>query len=184
MRPAATAVSQHSRDTPPDTASGRATGEKLWRMPLGEAYDKQIRSDIADMKNIGGRGAGSQGPGRRQPHEQGLNRVHILDQPRRGFARGQGQGAAGRRRSQGVEQLRTQPRQGLQRRLMAGDPLDIAGAGPQDRQQTDGGAGHHIVEGLDRRRSGDLLGGRHVERHGLERKPPGALDVRRHPLLG
>ena len=34
---------------------GVATGEKLWRMPLGEAYDKAIRSDIADMKNIGGR---------------------------------------------------------------------------------------------------------------------------------
>ncbi|MBB3174212.1 leucyl aminopeptidase [Endobacter medicaginis] len=40
-------------------ASGRATGEKLWRMPLGEAYDKQIRSDIADMKNIGGRPGGA-----------------------------------------------------------------------------------------------------------------------------
>jgi leucyl aminopeptidase len=34
---------------------GIATGEKLWRMPLGEAYDKAIKSDIADMKNIGGR---------------------------------------------------------------------------------------------------------------------------------
>ncbi len=41
------------------TASGLATGEKLWRMPLDDAYDKQIRSDIADMKNIGGRPAGS-----------------------------------------------------------------------------------------------------------------------------
>ena len=28
-------------------------------MPLGEAYDKLINSDIADMKNIGGRWAGS-----------------------------------------------------------------------------------------------------------------------------
>jgi leucyl aminopeptidase len=35
--------------------AGIATGEKLWRMPLGEAYDKAIKSDIADMKNIGGR---------------------------------------------------------------------------------------------------------------------------------
>ncbi|GAB3458346.1 leucyl aminopeptidase [Insolitispirillum peregrinum] len=41
------------------TAAGKATGEKLWRMPLGEAYDKQIKSDIADMKNVGGREAGS-----------------------------------------------------------------------------------------------------------------------------
>ncbi len=28
-------------------------------MPLDEAYDKQIRSDIADMKNVGGRPGGS-----------------------------------------------------------------------------------------------------------------------------
>ena len=28
-------------------------------MPLGEGYDKLIKSDIADMKNIGNRGAGS-----------------------------------------------------------------------------------------------------------------------------
>jgi leucyl aminopeptidase len=38
---------------------GKATGEKVWRMPLSDAYDKLIRSDIADMKNIGGRPAGS-----------------------------------------------------------------------------------------------------------------------------
>jgi leucyl aminopeptidase len=41
------------------TAAGLATGEKVWRMPLDDAYDKQIRSEIADMKNIGGRPAGS-----------------------------------------------------------------------------------------------------------------------------
>ena len=40
-------------------AAGTETGEALWRMPLGEAYDKMIKSDIADMKNIGGRPAGS-----------------------------------------------------------------------------------------------------------------------------
>jgi leucyl aminopeptidase len=40
-------------------AAGKETGEKLWRMPLDEAYDKQIKSEIADMKNIGGRPAGS-----------------------------------------------------------------------------------------------------------------------------
>ncbi len=39
--------------------AGEATGESLWRMPLGEAYDKQIKSDIADMKNIGGRAGGA-----------------------------------------------------------------------------------------------------------------------------
>jgi leucyl aminopeptidase len=40
-------------------AAGKATGELVWRMPLGEVYDKQIKSDIADMKNVGGRPGGS-----------------------------------------------------------------------------------------------------------------------------
>ena len=34
------------------TAAGTATGEKLWRMPMGRDYDKQLKSDIADMKNV------------------------------------------------------------------------------------------------------------------------------------
>ncbi len=41
------------------TEAGLATGEAVWRMPLGDSYDKLIRSDIADMKNIGGRPGGS-----------------------------------------------------------------------------------------------------------------------------
>ncbi len=41
------------------TAAGKAVGEPVWRMPLGDAYDKQINSDIADMKNVGGRDGGS-----------------------------------------------------------------------------------------------------------------------------
>ncbi len=40
-------------------AAGRATGDLLWRFPLGEAYNKLIDSQIADMKNVGPRGAGS-----------------------------------------------------------------------------------------------------------------------------
>ncbi len=40
-------------------AAGEAVNEPLWRMPLGEEYDKKIKSDIADMKNVGNRGAGS-----------------------------------------------------------------------------------------------------------------------------
>jgi len=41
-------------------AAGVESGEKLWRLPLDEAYDKQIDTDAADMKNISdGRGAGS-----------------------------------------------------------------------------------------------------------------------------
>ena len=40
--------------------AGLKTEENLWRMPLGDAYDEMINSDIADMKNVGsGRGAGS-----------------------------------------------------------------------------------------------------------------------------
>ena len=41
------------------TAAGAAVGEPVWRMPLGEGYDRLINSDIADMKNIGGRWGGS-----------------------------------------------------------------------------------------------------------------------------
>ena len=40
-------------------ASGTETGERVWRMPLGPAYDKLIDSKFADMKNVGGRFAGS-----------------------------------------------------------------------------------------------------------------------------
>ena len=39
--------------------AGTATGDKLWRMPLGPAYDKLIDSPIADMQNIGPREGGS-----------------------------------------------------------------------------------------------------------------------------
>src|SRR5262249_44146548 len=40
-------------------AAGLATGEKVWRMPLGPEYDKLIDSKTADVKNIGGRYAGA-----------------------------------------------------------------------------------------------------------------------------
>ena len=39
--------------------AGQATGEKLWRMPLGPEYDKKIDSKFADMKNTGGRDGGA-----------------------------------------------------------------------------------------------------------------------------
>ncbi len=41
------------------TAAGEATGERVWRMPLDPAYDKIIDSKFADVKNSGGRYAGS-----------------------------------------------------------------------------------------------------------------------------
>ena len=40
-------------------AAGTAVGDKLWRMPLGDTYDKLIDSPIADMKNVGPREGGS-----------------------------------------------------------------------------------------------------------------------------
>jgi leucyl aminopeptidase len=39
--------------------AGKAVGEPVWRLPLDAAYDKALRSKIADMKNIGGPHAGS-----------------------------------------------------------------------------------------------------------------------------
>ncbi len=39
--------------------SAAAENEGAWRMPLGQAYDDLLKSRIADMKNIGGRPAGS-----------------------------------------------------------------------------------------------------------------------------
>jgi leucyl aminopeptidase len=41
------------------TKAGEATGERVWHMPLGPEYDKMIESKFADMKNTGGRWAGS-----------------------------------------------------------------------------------------------------------------------------
>jgi leucyl aminopeptidase len=41
-------------------AAGKAVGEPLWRLPLGDTYDRAIDSDAADVKNIAGdRAAGS-----------------------------------------------------------------------------------------------------------------------------
>ncbi|HEY1721650.1 MAG TPA: leucyl aminopeptidase [Magnetospirillaceae bacterium] len=41
-------------------AAGETVGEPLWRMPIHDVYDKMLKSEIADMKNVSdGRGAGS-----------------------------------------------------------------------------------------------------------------------------
>ncbi|MGR3759124.1 leucyl aminopeptidase [Roseobacteraceae bacterium NS-SX3] len=39
--------------------AAKAENEGAWRMPLGKAYDEQLKSRVADMKNVGGRPAGS-----------------------------------------------------------------------------------------------------------------------------
>lgn len=51
--------------TPHDTLSkqledaAEAAGEKVWRLPMTPEYDEQIKSKIADLKNVGGRAGGS-----------------------------------------------------------------------------------------------------------------------------
>lgn len=40
-------------------AAAKAAGEAAWRLPLGADYDKLLKSRLADMKNVGGRPAGS-----------------------------------------------------------------------------------------------------------------------------
>jgi leucyl aminopeptidase len=39
--------------------AGKEAGEKFWQLPLDKEYSKQIKSDIADIKNVGGRKAGT-----------------------------------------------------------------------------------------------------------------------------
>ncbi len=39
--------------------AAEAVGEGAWRLPMGQAYDDELKSQIADMKNVGGRPAGS-----------------------------------------------------------------------------------------------------------------------------
>lgn len=39
--------------------AGQSSGEKVWRLPLWEEYDELIKSDVADVHNTGGRGAGT-----------------------------------------------------------------------------------------------------------------------------
>lgn len=41
------------------TASGKATGDSMWRLPLVESYREGLNSPLADMNNIGGKGAGA-----------------------------------------------------------------------------------------------------------------------------
>ncbi len=40
-------------------AAGEATYERVWELPLFDEYEKQIKSDVADVKNVGGRWAGA-----------------------------------------------------------------------------------------------------------------------------
>jgi leucyl aminopeptidase len=39
--------------------ASKSSGEKVWRMPLWQEYDEQLKSDVADLKHTGGRPAGA-----------------------------------------------------------------------------------------------------------------------------
>jgi leucyl aminopeptidase len=41
------------------TSAARAAGEKIWPLPLDPEYDELIKSDVADIKNTGGRKGGA-----------------------------------------------------------------------------------------------------------------------------
>lgn len=54
------------------------SGEKIWPLPMYAEYDEQIKSDIADMKNVGGRGGGSITAGCfLKKFTQGMNWAHL-----------------------------------------------------------------------------------------------------------
>jgi leucyl aminopeptidase len=40
-------------------AAAEASGDRVWELPLWDDYRKQVRSDIADIKNTGGRNGGA-----------------------------------------------------------------------------------------------------------------------------
>ena len=40
-------------------AAGKVAGEKFWQLPMFDEYDEQLRSQVADVKNTGGRLAGA-----------------------------------------------------------------------------------------------------------------------------
>ena len=52
-------VSNNSELTKKLIDAGESTGERVWELPLWDEFRDQIKSDIADMKNIGGREGGT-----------------------------------------------------------------------------------------------------------------------------
>ncbi|GGX82696.1 leucyl aminopeptidase [Massilia dura] len=50
---------QHNALAEEIAAAGRATGDTVWRLPIGEQYNDQLKSNFADLANIGTPGGGS-----------------------------------------------------------------------------------------------------------------------------
>jgi leucyl aminopeptidase len=40
-------------------AAGERSGERCWQLPLWDEYRRQLDSEVADLKNVGGRPAGT-----------------------------------------------------------------------------------------------------------------------------
>jgi leucyl aminopeptidase len=58
--------------------AAEGSGERSWRMPLYPEYTEQIRSDVADFKNTGGRNAGScTAAALLQAHAEGMAWAHL-----------------------------------------------------------------------------------------------------------
>ncbi len=58
--------------------AAEASGERSWRMPLYPDYTEQIRSDVADFKNTGGRSAGAcTAAALLQAHAEGTPWAHL-----------------------------------------------------------------------------------------------------------
>ncbi len=59
--------------------AGERSGERVWPLPLFEAYGEQLKSDVADLKNVGGRPAGAITAGYFLSHfvPEGVPWVHI-----------------------------------------------------------------------------------------------------------
>ena len=53
------AMSRHPKLLEKIKNAGEQSGERVWELPLWEEYEEQIKSDMADLKNVGGRGAGT-----------------------------------------------------------------------------------------------------------------------------
>lgn len=60
-------------------AAGRIAGEKYWPMPLDDEYNEQIKSDIADIKQTGGRAASSVTAAKILEHFVGTSKWAHLD---------------------------------------------------------------------------------------------------------